>query len=216
MCEASFQPDFWWNWGVNAAVAFGTLLAVLVALFGQAFRAKFFPPQLLLNLLSEEGTEAVTRLTWEENGKQLSRDESSRYYHLRVQNRRRWSPATEVQVVLLQVEEMGPGGDMKIVWTGPIPMGWRHQQLFPASRTIGASGDVDLCSVIKGKWLQLHPMIVPFNLVVKHERKCDFVLVLQAQGNEGDSPIVRIAISWDGTWHDGSKEMKNHLSVKIV
>jgi hypothetical protein len=102
------------------------------------------------------------------------------------------------------------------VWTGPIPLGWRHQQLFPTSRTIGASADVDLCSVIKEKWLQLHPMIVPFNLVVKYEKECNFVLVVQAQGNEEDSPAIRISIAWDGKWHDGSQEMLNHLSVKTL
>jgi hypothetical protein len=34
---------FWWNWWLHLAVAVGTIGAVLVALFGQAFRAKFFP-----------------------------------------------------------------------------------------------------------------------------------------------------------------------------
>jgi hypothetical protein len=44
------MPDpssFWWNWWINAAVAVATFLAVLVALFGQAFRAKFFPAKAL-------------------------------------------------------------------------------------------------------------------------------------------------------------------------
>jgi hypothetical protein len=38
------------NWWVQLAVALCTLLAVLVALFGQSFRVKFFPPRLSLTL----------------------------------------------------------------------------------------------------------------------------------------------------------------------
>jgi len=34
------ETQFWWNWWVNAAVAFGTLTAAFVALFGQAFRLR--------------------------------------------------------------------------------------------------------------------------------------------------------------------------------
>jgi len=215
MPDASTSVDFWWNWGVNAAVAIGTFAAVLVALFGQAFRAKFFPPQLSVSLLNAEGEKAVTRLRWEENGQLRERDEDCRYYHLRVANDRRWSPANQVQVVLLQVEEPGHRGEMKIVWTGAVPLGWRHQQLYPASRAIGAPADVDLCSVIKGKWLQIHPMIIPFNLDVQRTEPCKFVMVVQAQGSEGDSPVMRATISWDGKWHDGSREMLDHLLVNF-
>jgi len=215
VCDVSIHTEFWWNWGVNAAVALGTFAAVLVALFGQAFRTKFFPPQLSLKLVSAEGEKAIVRRRREKNGQLGEQDEDCRYYHLRVTNARRWSPANQVQVVLLQVEEPGPSGDMNVVWSGAVPLGWRHQQLYPASRTIGAPADADLCSVIKGNWLQIHPMIVPFNLEVQRSKQCMFVMVVQAQGSEGDSPVMRATISWDGKWHDGSREMQGHLSINI-
>ncbi len=82
---------FWWNWWVNAAVALATLAAVLVALFGQAFRAKFFPPKLSLRLLRVEGEQTVGRLQWQEGGETKERTEDCRCYHLRVSNARRWS-----------------------------------------------------------------------------------------------------------------------------
>lgn len=43
------------NWWVNVAVAAGTISAVLVALFGEAFRTKFFPPKLSLELANSNG-----------------------------------------------------------------------------------------------------------------------------------------------------------------
>lgn len=215
MTELPASEAFWWNWGVNAAVAVATFVAVLVALFGQAFRAKFFPPKLRLSLLTLEGEKTEARLRWETNGKIEERNEDCRYYHLRVTNDRRWSPANQVHVLLLQVEEPAPSGDMKIVWNGVVPLAWRHQQLYPAARTIGAPADVDLCSVVRGKWLQIHPMIEPFNLEVRRTTACKFMMLIQAQGSEGDSDIMRVMISWDGGWHDGAKEMLGHLSVTV-
>jgi hypothetical protein len=215
MPDASTCSEFWWNWGVNAAVAAGTFAAVLVALFGQAFRAKFFPPVLTMQLASAEGEKTVARLKREGKGEVHETVEDCRYYHLRVTNSRRWSPANQVQVVLLQIEEPGPNGDLKIVWSGAVPLGWRHQQLYPSARTIGAPADVDLCSVVKGKCLQIHPMVAPFNLDVQRERPCTFVMMVQAQGSEGDSPVMRVEIAWDGKWHDGSREMQGHLSINL-
>ena len=214
MPEPSVSFAFWWTWWVQVAVAAGTIGAVLVALFGQAFRAKFFPPQLSLRLLNPQGEKTRVRLTPPQGTDADSRMEDARYYHLRVSNTRRWSPANQVQVVLLRVEEPGPNDAFQITWTGDIPLGWRHQVLFPPSRTIGAEADVDLCSVVKDKWVELHTLIAPFNLEVRRRSPSTLVLYVQARGNECDSPVLRIRIAWDGKWHDGSEEMRRHLIVE--
>lgn len=198
------------------AAAFGTIATVIVALFGQAFRTKFFPPRLTLQLLAAEGEKAKVRLAWLEQGVPKERWEDARYYHLQVSNKRRWSPASNVQVFLMRVEEPGPDGDLQLRWTGDIPMRWRHQEVFPPTRPIGPSADSDLCSVVKGKWLELLPLVAPFNLEIKRREKCLVVLSLQARGNEADSPILRVQISWDGGWEDGAQEMKRHLVVKVL
>jgi hypothetical protein len=210
------EAQFWWNWSSNAAVALATFAAVLVALFGQAFRAKFFPPKLSLRLLSAEGEKAVVRLQWQEGGAIRERMEDCRYYHVRVSNARRWSSANQVQVMLLEVQELAANGQFQIAWTGAIPLGWRHQQLYPVSRTIGASADVDLCSVVKDKWLEIHPLVKPFNLEVQRRQPTTFMLSLQAQGSEAESAVIRVRIAWDGKWHDGAQEMRRHLVVEVV
>lgn len=210
------ETSFWWNWWVSAAAAGATFLAVLVALFGQAFRGKFFPPKLGLRLLDPKGEKAVARLAWVENGEVKERMEDCRYYHLQVSNSRRWSPAHEVQVVLLRLEEPAPQGGWKVEWTGAIPLGWRHQQLYSTSRTVGALADVDLCSVIKNKWLALHPLITPFNLKVQRREPCVLCLTIQAQSSECDSRPIRVKVAWDGKWHDGAQEMIGHLSVEVL
>ena len=195
-------PSFWWNWWVQIAVAVGTIGAVLVALFGQAFRAKFFPPKLSLRLHNPTG-EVTLESIWQ-----------VRYYHLRVSNSRRWSPAHEVRVVLLQVEEPGPNGELQILWTGDVPLAWKYQAISPVLRTIGPGACADLCSIRESKALRLHLMIHPNNLNVSRAKASIMVLTLQAQGTEGESLPIRIKIAWDGQWDKGEVEMRKHMVVE--
>ncbi len=199
---------FWWNLSVNVAVAIGTIGAVLVALFGQAFRGKFFPPRLSLRLT--DGNGEATRVTIDGG-----RTEQARFYHLVVSNTRRWSPAHEVRIVLLQVEEPGPTGALQVTWEGDIPFGWRHNVLFPVTRTIGADAFADLCSVGQGGWLRLQLLLAPFNLEIERRRASTLVLTLQARSAEVDSPIVRIRVAWDGQWEGGEVEMRRHMLVEL-
>lgn len=210
-------PDgFWWNWSATAAGAAATFSAVLIALFGQAFRDKFFPPQLSCRLLNPDGEHTTVQLSWPEDGVVRERSEEARYYHLQVSNGRRWSPAREVQVVLLQVEEPGPDGRLHVTWTGAAPFIWRHQEVHAALRTIGPDADADLCNVVKGKWLALNLMVHPFNLESRRHGACTLVLTIRAQGNEADSTTLRLKIAWDGQWSDGAHEMRRHLAIEAL
>ncbi len=68
--------------------------------------------------------------------------------------------------------------------------------------------DFDICSVRKSGKLNLHPIIAPNNLTTTWNGPCDLILSLQARATELDTRMVRIRISWDGTWHDGAKRCK--------
>lgn len=203
------EQQFWWNWWVSVAVAVATFLAIATALFGTWLRAKIYPPVLRLRLLSAEGeTGQIHRGTDEPR-------ENARFYHMRVSNSRRLiSPATDVQVFLIRVEEPGPDGVLQGTWFGNVPMSWRDQQLYPLLRTIGPDIDCDLCTVGEKKWLTLSALIVPFTLQARREDPGIIVVSLQARSNQIDSPICRIQLAWNGRWDDGVSEMKSHLVIK--
>jgi len=186
--------------------AIATTCAVLVALFGQAFRDKFFPPKLNLNLLDAAGE----LTTFTQSSTQV------RYYHVRVSNARRWSPAQQVQVMLLGVAEPAADGSLRPIWTGDVPLSWRHQNIFPIYRTIGSDGHVDLCSISSDKVLRLHPLIAPNNLPVVRQEASEFAVTIQAKAAEGDSEPLRLRIAWDGTWEAGALEMQRHLSITAL
>lgn len=221
------DQQFWWTWWLNFALVVAALATIIVALFGEWIRAKLFRPQLELHLRHEHGEKQNAALQWQEaDGTIHHRSELARYYHVKVSNGTRWRPATNVQVFLTRVEEPGPDGDFKISWVGEIPLQWRNQQAYPTARTIGSATDCDLCNVVKDKWIELSPLIIPNNLVTRRKLPANrlvqtpvnwstnMVVTLQARANEGESPIARFLISWDGEWEDGDIEMAKHLVVK--
>jgi hypothetical protein len=75
---------------------------------------------------------------------------------------------------------------------------------------------IDICSVGESGWIRLHPNIIPANLKVLYRTQNILVLTFQAKGNEGDSPHIRIRITWDGTWEDDETEMKHHFVIRNI
>jgi hypothetical protein len=206
--------QFWWNWSVYAVTALGTIGAVIVALFGDRLRASMFPPKLELHLSSRTGGATQVALTAPDGTK---RTELARYYHVRLTNAAHWPKATQTQVYLLHVEAPGPDGELQVRWSGDIPVKWRWAQVHPLQRTIGPQAECDLCSIVRNKWLQIHPLVDPSGLKPYLQwpvgTPADFTLVLQARSNEGDSPIQSFRIQWDGKWEDGDAEMMRHLII---
>ena len=203
------SPDdqFWWGWWVNAGVAFGTIFLAVIALWGDQLRRLLWPPKLRLGILSAEGEEA-----------QVGDDRRpARFYHLKVSNERRSSPAKRVQVYLLQVEVPRADGEFRGAWAGAVPIRWRHQEVHPLARDLGPDADCDLCGVVKASsavpsnQLRLYPLVAPHTMATVYEQATRLRLTFQAQAIEADSELLRVEISWDGEWADGAKEMTGHL-----
>jgi len=207
--------QFWMTWSVQVLSLGATFGAVLLALFGQGFRAKFFPPEFSIKLLSQDGEKTPVRLLPQEGDIQTERQGEARYYHLAVSNSRRWVTANHVEVVLLKIEDIGPDGQFKVAWSGAVPLKWRQQETITGPRSIGPTAHADLCSIVKNKWVQLHPLYVPFNLNLIYRNAIRIRLTVQARSLEADSAPVQVELSWDGQWHDGATEMASHLKINI-
>jgi hypothetical protein len=173
---------------------------VIVALFGEWLRAHLAAPRLQIGLgrNGKNGIYVPTIVT--SDGKQ--NDTFSRWYHLRVENKRRWSPAKYVRLLLLRLEQRDAAGQYRTSWVGELPLQWSDPQVTPLTPTIGPPYDCDLCSVLKHpdgrNILSLHPLIKPFNLPSSWQEKVQFVLTVQARGVDSDSDEFRVEVSWDG------------------
>jgi hypothetical protein len=204
------NPDFWWNWWVQFAVALGTIGAVVTALWAAMRQPD--RPLLKMKVLRDEGERTF-----------LNSGEDVRNYHLKVWNEHRsTSLATRVQVYLTLLEETNKlngdllDGDLQKVWHGNLPLRWRDQEFVPRFQKLGSAKDADLCIIRKQGELSLLPLFMPNNLKPYADRKgaCRLILSLQARSNQADSEIVRIEIWWDGMWADGDGELKEHLRVR--
>jgi len=208
--------QFWWNWVVNLLIAIATFSAVVVALWGDKIRFRFFRPKLMLTLRNTIGEITGVQYDINNNGVQQHVTESARYYHLNVINQSRWSISNQTQVFLQRIEQPGPDGFLQIIYDNEVPMEWRHQSIYPLERTIGPSALIDICSVGESGWIRLHPNLVPSNLNVVYRTQTNLVLTFQAKGNESESPIIRIRIVWDGIWEEGETEMTHHFVIKDI
>lgn len=128
----------------------------------------------------------------------------------------RLSPATQVNLNLLRIEELNAAGTPSATWLGEIPLKWRHQQIRQLRPTVGPAIDCDLFYVLPGKWLELQPMIAPNNMKVRYEAGCRIFVTVQATSVEGESNLLRVEIAWNGEWTEGTLQMRRHLVFREV
>ncbi len=146
-----------------------------------------------------------------------------RYYHIIVENVRRWPIAHNVRVVLNSVEEPGPDGKPQIKWTGEIPLHWQYPELHPLVREIGPPATADLFHISNDNQSttnELHIAVasIPYDLrnYCNYTGKKTLWLTLRATSTEADSQPVKIKIEWDGKWHAGKAEMAEHVIITEV
>lgn len=189
------------------ASAMGTLLAVVVALFGSRLRAVLVPPRLDIDVGKEGGVVFAEG----EGGEQ----ESARWYHLHVSNPHRWSPITSARVLLCRIEWPDAGGVFRPAWEGALPLQWRYPDAMEKAVNIGSARDCDLCVITSdsrsdhvlrltlGYWGGIEDRHTTYRKPVKLR------LTFQARGLEADSHSIRVMLDWDG-------KGANETSMEIV
>ena len=209
--------QFWLSWLTQLFIGLSTFSAVLVALFGERLRHAFWPPKLKISLLNNKGEETYVNI-----GQETTK---ARWYHIKVENDRRWSAATEVQVYLISIEDINAKDQYIPVWDGGIPLKWRHGKgLSPVlARKIGPSHDADFLSIIKKPrdgtaQVKIETVLVPNNIAnyVLIDKKCKLRFHMQARGVEVDSSTITIEVSWDGSWPDNAETLNKSLIVEQV
>jgi hypothetical protein len=115
-------------------LAFGTIAVAVVAVWGHVIKARWLGPKLCISLNDEKGERS-----------EFNDGIMSRYYHIRVFNRRRATPAHNVRVVIKTLQRPNATGEMNpISLSGPLQMSWRFQGAHPQFQTIGAESICDL------------------------------------------------------------------------
>ena len=210
------EADFW----VRVAAVVATLLAVVAALFRDWFQARVFPPKLVLCQDPRGVRQRPEQSHLIIDGKQ--HPTPSRWYHVKVKNERRLTPATDTQVVL---QEIGiPNAAGTYVWqsAGDIPLGVRHENLLRPGRIVGRPLEFDLCNVYQrsGAEAEKPPLFglcvpVPVNDVpLQRTESFRMALSLLARSVEADSEPLKLEIVWNGQWSDETEQMANNLVIR--
>ena len=195
-----------WNLIIQAAVGMGTLLVAALAIWGNLVRSWWSGPKLEISLLNPLG-----ELTYLTNGTPV------RYYHLKVKNIRKWSPAQNVRVVLTKVFQPAADGSwVDRSFSGPLQLTWQFPQFHVQFPSIGPDDVSDLGCIPKGQRFSLTPYVIPngFNGFV--EANQSIRVEVTAVANNGQSKSLLIEIAWNGYWRDEAAEMRRHLVVKEV
>jgi len=195
-----------WSLIIQGAVGVGTLLVAAIAIWGNLIRSWWSGPKLKVSLHNPMG-----ELT------NLNDGTAVRYYHLRVANSRKWSPAHNVRVLLTKIFQ--PAADGRWVdrsFSGPLQLTWQFPQFHVRFPFIGPDDISDLGCIVKGHQFAITPYVVPnnFNGYVGPNQRIKVEVI--AVADNGQSKPVLIEIAWDGNWSDDTAEMSRHLVVKEV
>ena len=97
-----------------------------------------------------------------------------------------------------------------------LPIWWQRQESNPLlTRTVGTDALATLFYVQEDGVLEFTPMIPVSHFPLTHHGTTTLSITLQALALEADSEPVRVKLDWDGVWHDGETEMKNHCIVSL-
>ena len=195
----------------------GTWVIAISAIWGERIRAALFKPRLRIDLVSASGEVTDQTLTWVDpkTGELATRTRRARYYHLRVSNPPRFPIAHSTQLVIVAIEVPGPDGTPQLVYQGPMPLPWRHSNMYPTIREVGPPAVADLLAVNADGELGLTPLIIVNNFPQKQTGPSRMWVTVVAESTERDSAPVRIAISWNGKWDPGEAEMQKNLKIEL-
>lgn len=209
--------------------AISTVALAALALFGDSIKRAIYSPKLELKLVSDAGE--LINVTRADTGDVLYQ---SRFFHAHVTNTARDFPFNFVSVSLLQVLVKRPGGQWRRTWQGRIPMQWQHETpvvvqpqqgvvvLRPyEEKTVGPTREIDLFNITEQGMFGINPVIRPNNLKLTYNKEehggpLEIALDIQARGDQGDSEIMRVEVTWDWTWREGAAEIREHIDVKLT
>lgn len=189
-------------------IAIGTVAVAILAIWGEKIRAWFAGPKLQFKLHNPRGD--LTR--WQDNRRTI-------YYHIKLENKRRWAVARRVRILLVAISKKAPDGsfvpESLIV---PVQLTWPFPQFRELLPDIHAEEVCDLGYLDEGSQQFKLPLYVypnNFRGFLSPNEAMRISLVASADNFTSKSPYV-LEISWNGKWFDNLEEMRKHLVIKEV
>ena len=192
-----------------ASAITGTIIAIL-AVWGESIRSRLAGPRLMVSLLNPDGE----KTTWTGPGIPTK---PTRFYHLRVSNGRRSSPAKGVRIVLAGLARTAADHSLTALpLTGPIQLTWQFPRQSPQYPTIGPDHTCDLGHAEDGSGFSLSTYLTPNNFQGKIVQNQRMRVEIRGIAENCESKALFLEIAWDGAWSEDTLDMRRHLVVKRV
>ena len=189
-----------------ASAAMSAVVAIL-AIWGDKVRSRLAGPQIELSLRAGQGD-----LNFRADGTRAL------YHHIVVRNRRSWSPAKEVRLLIVGLAKRGPDGTFfPELLVAPLQLTWAFPGVHEQLPTVAVTDTCDLGVLDEhGAQFRLTPYIIPNNFRGSVSAgEAIRVQVVASGSNFSSRKPLNIEVSWDGNWTDLG-EMHRHLVVKEV
>lgn len=188
--------------------AIGTIAVAILAIWGDGVRALVAGPNLKLELYDPKGD-----LTVRQNGCKTY------YYHLKVRNERKSSPARSTRIFVVEIQKKSADGTYYYLpHVAPLPLVWTHQRFHEFAPTIGPEDRCDLGHVDQGAdrfKLELPYLPTNFDGHLASGESMRVSIKALAHNGEMKKPLV-LQISWNGEWDPDSSVMKRNLVIEEV
>lgn len=186
--------------------AIGTVAVAIMAIWGDKIRDFIAGPYLVVEPRNFRG-----ELTKYNDGRPAI------FYHLSVKNKRHWSPARNVRVLLIGIlKKKADGSFYRVNTFVPQQLTWspsESHQLFP---TICKEDIVDFGRVVPGDFrICIYTTPNNFEGYIETNSTIRVELAIVADNFYSRKHDI-FEISWDGTWTEDLEEMATHLVIKQI
>ena len=190
---------------IRAAGVTATLIAIIIAIWGERIRQIWTKPRLSISLHEPGFTKTTSGIKgW--------------YYLISVTNDRQSSPARNARLLLTRVFKKGPDGSWQEQrFSGPTQVCWQFPKRKPLYPTVGPEELSTFGSLLENSdALELALYWYPNNLEPKIPPNEPTRLEFKAVSDIAESKALVIEVAWDGRWVEGAKEMRDHCIVQEV
>ncbi len=188
--------------------AIGTVVVAILAIWGDKIRSVIAAPNIVFGLRNSKGN-----LTLRANNKRTI------YYHLELINKREWSPASHVRVLVIGIEKKRPDGTFfPETLVAPLQLTWAFPEFHELLPTITKNDVCDLGFLDEGSQrFELSLYIKPNNFkgYVEPGQSMRVKIIVSGHNYESKTPKI-LEISWDGNWSSDLDEIQKHLVIKEV
>ena len=198
-----------WNLIMQIFSAIGSMLVVIIAIWGDWIRTKLVPPKLRIIASNTKGE----LTTFSPTGVRVI------YYHFKVINSRPWSIARNCRVLLKAVSKELPNGEFQNQPLNTTPSFiWTPAEITPQAINLVKEHAFDFGCVSEDFGV-FRPVlnIIPNNFQGQVGRNQKIRFSMQASADNFITEINQVfEVAWNGVWTDNLDNMMSNLTIREI